>query len=174
MILNPQIEDYKRLLTTDQIDIAKKNIIKRMKKYPMFIKKNKEERPKEEKSSRSERYEAFKVENTNQPKEEELITPIDSLLTHRNLSINDIKAYWLSKLGTEDQQLAYVALEILGLLITSVQTERSFSKSRYIINHLRTNISPDHARDQMIIKCNRNVAKEILDSIDFFKNILNE
>ncbi len=143
-------------------------------KISNVYKKNKEERPKEEKSSRSERYEAFKVENTNQPKEEELITPIDSLLTHRNLSINDIKAYWLSKLGTEDQQLAYVALEILGLLITSVQTERSFSKSRYIINHLRTNISPDHARDQMIIKCNRNVAKEILDSIDFFKNILNE
>ena len=37
-------------------------------------------------------------------------------------------------MDTDEQQLAYVAFEILEALVISVQTERSFSKSRYVIN----------------------------------------
>lgn len=92
------------------------------------------------------------------------------MLEDRSSSITDLKYYWERKIGTEDQQLAFVALEILGLLITSVLTERSFSKSRYIIHNLRTNISAEHARDQMILKCNREIAIKVLDSIDIFLN----
>lgn len=88
----------------------------------------------------------------------------------RSSSITNLKNYWERKIGTEDQQLGFVAIEILGLLITSVLTERSFSKSRYIIHNLRTNISDDHARDQMIIKCNREISIKVLESINIFIN----
>ena len=42
-----------------------------------------------------------------------------------------MKKHWQDKIGTEDHQLALVALEILGMLITSVSSERSFSRGRY-------------------------------------------
>ena len=56
-------------------------------------------------------------------------------------------------MDTDEQQLAYVAFEILEALVISVQTERSFSKSRYVINNLKINITPENAKDQMMIKC---------------------
>lgn len=95
---------------------------------------------------------------------------IERMMEDRSSSITNLKNYWERKIGTEDQQLGFVAIEILGLLITSVLTERSFSKSRYIIHNLRTNISDDHARDQMIIKCNREISIKVLESINIFIN----
>lgn len=67
--------------------------------------------------------------------------------------------------------MAYVALEVLGILVTSSLTERSFSKSRYVINNLRTNVSPENARDQMIVKCHKEIAKKVFETIDLNTSI---
>lgn len=51
---------------------------------------------------------------------------IERMMEDRSSSITNLKNYWERKIGTEDQQLGFVAIEILSLLITSVLTERSF------------------------------------------------
>lgn len=84
--------------------------------------------------------------------------PLHRLLENRNSKIPNLKQYWQDKIGTEDHQLALVALEVFGMLVTSVASERSFSRGRYIINDCRTLLSSDHAKDQMIIQCNRDIA----------------
>lgn len=166
LLLNPKIGDYKKLLTTKQINDAKSSILKRMRKYPM--KTHEKEQPQE-----PSRYDEFNI-IPNEQTEEELLSPLEKLLARKQGPVGDLKSFWMSKIDTEEQQLGYVALEILGLLITSVLTERSFSKSRYVINNLRTNISPEHARAQMMIKCNRKIAMEIFERIDIFQTDFDE
>lgn len=56
------------------------------------------------------------------------------------------------KIETEENQLALVALEILGVLVTSMMSERSFSKGRYVINEHRTNLSPENACNHLLVK----------------------
>lgn len=62
-----------------------------------------------------------------------------------------------------------VALEDLGVLVTSVSSERSFSRARYIINYHRTNISVEHAKDQLIIKCNRGISLDVFEQLNDFE-----
>lgn len=165
LILNVHIGDYKRLITTEQFELAKEHILKRMLKYSAPEKFKVKDKSK--KDNPLSLYDEFKI-GEKQEEEEECLSPLNKILINRNDSM-DLKQFWLSKIGTEDQQLAYVALEILGLLITSVLTERSFSKSRYIINNLRTNISPENARDQMILKCNKELAIKAFENINLFQ-----
>lgn len=164
LLLNPQIEDYRELLTSEQIEAAKKCIISRMRKYP-------EAKQQQNISRQPSKYDKFKKKTSDV--ENVPLSPIEKLLENRNSSF-DQKEYWLSKIGTDEQQLAFVALEILGLLVTSVLTERSFSKSRYVINNLRTNLSADHARDQMIIRCNKEIAIKALESINILEKDFDE
>lgn len=95
--------------------------------------------------------------------------PLHRLLENRNSKIPNLKQYWQDKIGTEDHQLALVALEVFGMLVTSVASERSFSRGRYIINDCRTLLSSDHAKDQMIIQCNRDIAMKAMERSNIFK-----
>lgn len=72
----------------------------------------------------------------------------------------------MDKVGTDDHQLALVAIKILGMVVTSVASERSFSKGRTIITNYRTSLSPDHAKDQMMIQCNRSIAIKAMERND--------
>ena len=159
LILNPNIEDINQLLTNEQIEASKRIIQTRMKKYPPF--------KQTQQTQQKNRYSRFK--KTHEEIEVPL-TPIQNLLENRSSS-NDLFNYWKKRIHTEEQQLAYVALEVLGILVTSSLTERSFSKSRYVINNLRTNVSPENARDQMIVKCNKEIAKKVLETIDLNSSI---
>lgn len=120
--------------------------------------------------STSQRFERFKKkQDENGTKKEIQNAPLHRLLEKRDSKITDLKKYWLDKIGTDDHQLALVAIEILGMVVTSVASERSFSKGRSIITDFRTSISPDHAKDQMIIQCNREIAIRAMDRNDLFK-----
>ena len=160
LLLNPQIEDIKRLLTTEEIEDSKRIIRTRMKKYPAYSKQQQQQ----DQSSRL-RFDVFRLQTNENEHDEAPLSPIEKLIENRT-NVSDLQMFWREKFETDEQQLAYVAFEILGTLITSVLTERSFSKSRYVINNLRTNISPENAKDQMIIKCNKSIAMEIMQSID--------
>lgn len=54
LLLNVQIEDFRKLLTSEQIDSAKRIIKKRMEKYPAFEKNDKDE------NTQNNRYDRFK------------------------------------------------------------------------------------------------------------------
>lgn len=72
--------------------------------------------------------------------------PIVKLLENRNRHIKDLQNYWESKAGTIENQIAQVSLEILGVLVTSVITKRSFSRGRYVLNEQGTNLSPGNTK----------------------------
>lgn len=165
VILNPKIEEYKLLLTQEQIKSSKKEIERRMKNYPE-IEEKEEESDNEDSDDRLEMFRSLEGKNKNEvPK-----SPLIKLLENRNRHIKDLQVYWEKKIGTCDNQIAMVALEVLGVLVTSAMSERSFSKGRYVINEHRTNLLPEHARDHLFIKCNREIAEKSLDIIDIFKN----
>ena len=109
-------------------------------------------------------------QNNNKDYAQIRLAPIQNLLEKRDTSISDLKSYWESKKSTDEKQLAYVAIEVLGILVTSVSSERSFLKGRYIINDYRTRISSEHAREQMIIKCKREFFIEVSKRINLFEN----
>lgn len=126
LILNPSIEDIEQLLTNEQIEDAKRIIQTRMKKYPAYSQKQQ----KQQSISRFSQFQKKSHEDEEAP-----LTPIQKLIENRNIDGN-LFEFWQKKIGTEEQQLALVALEILGILVTSALTERYFSKSRYVINNL--------------------------------------
>lgn len=70
--------------------------------------------------------------------------------------------FWFEKSQTDEKPLALVAIDILGIVITSVSFERSFSRGRLIINDQRTRISSEHAKQQMIIQLNPETAKQAI------------
>ena len=163
VLLNPRIEEYKLLLNEEQIEASKREIERRMSYYT--YKESEEEE--EEYDSEESRVSLFK-KNDNEEKEVPQV-PIVKLLEKRNCKIKDLKDYWEKKIGTSDNQMAYVAMEILGALVTSVMSERSFSKGRYVLNENRTNLSPENACDHLLIKCNRSIAIKSIDIIDIFE-----
>ena len=79
-----------------------------------------------------------------------------------------MKNFWFQKVDTIDKPLALVAIDILGAVITSVASERSFSRGRLIINEQRTRISSEHANQQMIIQLNPDEAKKAISRSDLF------
>lgn len=164
LLLNPQIEDFSKLLTIEQINESKRIILNKMTKYPPFKSVNIESND----TYISLRNEMFKKDDDDV---DVPLSSVEKLLEQRSRRIVDIKTYWEAKIGTEDQQLAFVAIEILGMLVTSVASERSFSKGRYVINDHRTNILPEHAKEQMILQCNKKIALEVLEKM---KDIFND
>ena len=164
LLLNPQIEDFSKLLTIEQINESKRIILNNVTKYPPFKSVNIESND----TYISLRNEMFKKDDDDV---DVPLSSVEKLLEQRYRRIVDIKTYWEAKIGTEDQQLAFVAIEILGMLVTSVASERSFSKGRYVINDHRTNILPEHAKEQMILQCNKKIALEVLEKM---KDIFND
>lgn len=112
VLLNPRIEEYKLLLNEEQIEASKREIERRMSYYTYM------ESEEEEYDSEESRVSLFK-KNDNEEKEVPQV-PIVKLLEKRNCKIKDLKDYWEKKIGTSDNQMAYVAMEILGALVTSV------------------------------------------------------
>ena len=74
-----------------------------------------------------------------------------------------LKNFWFDKLKTSEKTLAYVAIDLLGMVITSVSSERSFSRGRLIINDQRTKISSEHACQQMIVQINKESVKNVIE-----------
>lgn len=97
----------------------------------------------------------FKKENS--PKK----APLEKVLDERNLdhSSEALQRFWFQKVNTYERPLALVAIDVLGIIVTSVSSERSFSRGRLIINDQRTRISSDHAKQQMIVQLNKETAK---------------
>ena len=85
-------------------------------------------------------------------------------MEERNLehSSESLKAFWFTKINTDEGALTLIVIDILGIVITSVSSERSFSRIRLIINDQRTKISPDHAKQQMLLQLNQEIAKKAL------------
>ena len=144
-------KSYNLLLTKEEVNRAKSGILRRMKKYSGEKTTSQVEHP-----SYLDKY--FQKQITVDT------TPLEKILNERNVihSSDALKSFWFSKIETTDKPLAYVAIDILGIVITSVASERSFSRGRLIINDQRTRISPDHARQQMIIQINQEIAKEVI------------
>lgn len=165
LLFNPHIVKYGLLLTTEQIESAKEKIRAKMKRYPPYVPKDKSEAT----NNQSPRNKMFG--NNEQPDDSNFNDPLLDLLVKRNSSIPDLYQYWFQKIETDEKQLAMVAIEVLGMVVTSVSSERSFSTSRYIISDYRTNLSSEHACDQLTIRCNRKIAVECLDKIDIFQKI---
>ncbi|KAK8891774.1 hypothetical protein M9Y10_028994, partial [Tritrichomonas musculus] len=70
-----------------------------------------------------------------------------------------------------DNELAYVAFDVLRIVITSIASESSFSRGRLIINDQRTRITADHAKQQMIIQINKNTAEKALSRTNIYELI---
>ena len=107
VLLNPQIEEYSLLLTTEQIDDAKKEIERRMKNYPLIITKDDDDDVEDD----DYRLSLFKRATDNEKNK----APIIKLLEKRSSKIKNLQEFWEKKIGTEENQLALVALEILGV-----------------------------------------------------------
>ncbi|KAK8835293.1 hypothetical protein M9Y10_017582 [Tritrichomonas musculus] len=107
VLLNPQIEEYSLLLTTEQIDDAKKEIERRMKNYPLIITKDDDDDVEDD----DYRLSLFKRATDNEINK----APIIKILEKRSSKIKNLQEFWEKKIGTEENQLALVALEILGV-----------------------------------------------------------
>lgn len=170
LLLNPKIEKYRMLLTDQQIESSKNEIERRMKRYPMVDFENQNQNQMQKQNQNNEENEDLRIlayKNDEKSKKDEVKTaPIVNLLEKRNHNIDNLQLYWEAKVGTEENQLALVALEVLGALATSAMSERSFSKGRYVINEHRTKLTPEHARDHMLIKCNKEIATECINMIN--------
>lgn len=162
LLLTPSIP-YTKLLSTSEISTAKSRIIKRMEKYTINNNNNinnaSNDGPEILKKYRQD-------SNPNSPKKNAL----DKILEDRNLDfdIEVLKNFWFNKIDTNEKSLALVAIDVLGAVITSVASERSFSRGRLIINEQRTRISSEHANHQMIIQLNPNEAKKAISRSDIF------
>lgn len=64
--------------------------------------------------------------------------------------------------------LAYKFL--LTLSITQVQCERTFSKLKYILNRLRSNLSQEHVEEFIIMSCEKNILYS-LQNVDIIEYI---
>lgn len=162
VLLNPKIEDYRLLLTDKQVEAAKNEIARRMTNYS-----NQDDTSESSESDQEiiDRLTPFKSKETTSIVRQ---SPLVNLLENRNHHIKDLKDFWEKKKGTVDNQIALVALEVLGALVTSVMSERSFSKGRYVLNEHRTNLSTENARDHLLIKCNREIAMKCIDVMNIF------
>lgn len=160
LLLNPCIP-YEKLLTEDEIQKAKNAIEKRIKNYL----------PKQQKSDTPEQTQPdFMRKYFEDNQSENNTTCLDLVLKNRNLnhSPESLFHFWHEKVETTDKELAYVAFDILSIVITSVASERSFSRGRLIINDQRTRITSDHAKQQMIVQINKDTAEKALSRINVY------
>lgn len=150
------------MLTDKQVEAAKNEIARRMTNYS-----NQDDTSESSESDQEiiDRLTPFKSKETTSIVRQ---SPLVNLLENRNHHIKDLKDFWEKKKGTVDNQIALVALEVLGALVTSVMSERSFSKGRYVLNEHRTNLSTENARDHLLIKCNREIAMKCIDVMNIF------
>lgn len=138
------------LLTKGEITSAKSAIISSMKKYEPKTSTTQNQIPE---------YMKKHYQNLN-------------ILDDRNLTLNleILKSLWFEKAKKfSKKSLALVAIDILGMLVTSVASERSFSRGSLIINDQRTRISGEHACQQMIVDLNKEKAKIAMSRIDIFQ-----
>ncbi|KAK8891131.1 hypothetical protein M9Y10_028336 [Tritrichomonas musculus] len=103
--------------------------------------------------------------------DEDEISTLDIVLKNRKLKhdTDTLWHFWHEKINASDPSLAYVAFDILGIVITSVSSERSFSKGRLIINDQRTRISSEHAKAQMIVQINKETAEKVISRTNIFE-----
>lgn len=96
--------------------------------------------------------------------------PLQKILDERNLNLSTetLKKFWFEKIDTNEKSLALVAIDILGAVITSVASERSFSRGRLVVNEQRTRISSDHANQQMIVQLNSEIAQDAISRTNIF------
>ena len=114
---DPQIEDFSKILTNDQIENSKSEIERRMRNYP-YIGENHSENHTDIEDDIDFRL-SYVKNNETEKKDQTKQVPIVKLLENRNRHIKNLQNYWESKVGTIDNQIALVALEILGVLVTS-------------------------------------------------------
>lgn len=147
LLLNHSVP-FDLLLTSEEITKAKNSIISQMKKY--------ESKNIEISSTHPTFLDKYYVK-THSPKK----APLEKVLDERNLehSPEALKKFWFAKINTIERPLALVAIDLLGIIVTSVSSERSFSRGRLVINDQRTRISSDHAKQQMILQLNKETAK---------------
>ena len=156
LLLNP-ILPFKVLLTKQEIRKAKIGILNRMKKYNFH----------QENHNQNAHNTFLSKYNTDEDQEKK--APLEKILDERDLEFDTtvLKNFWFDKLKTSEKALAYVAVDLLGVVITSVSSERSFSRGRLIINDQRTKISSEHACQQMIVQINKESVKSIIERINF-------
>lgn len=163
LLLNPCVP-YKKLLNEDEIHRAKLAIIQRMHKYEPkdFGKGNKKKSQNDHPDYMNKYYDSS---------DEDEISTLDIVLKNRKLKhdTDTLWHFWHEKINASDPSLAYVAFDILGIVITSVSSERSFSKGRLIINDQRTRISSEHAKAQMIVQINKETAEKVISRTNIFE-----
>lgn len=94
-------------------------------------------------------------------------------MDERTLELDPVvlqKNWFFLKKKTSEKALAFVAIDVLGMVITSVATERSFSRGRIIIYDQRTKISPEHANDKMIIQLNKSSVLTAIERRNIFNH----
>lgn len=96
--------------------------------------------------------------------------PLQKILDERNLNLSNetLKKFWFEKIDTNEKSLALVAIDILGAVITSVVSERSFSRERLFANEQRTRISSDQPNQQMIVQLNSEIAQDAISRTNIF------
>lgn len=66
----------------------------------------------------------------------------------------DIVLYWEGR-KYSDPELYSLATTILAVPMTQVSVERTFSHLKFILNTLRSNLSPSLVNDILVVRCNR-------------------
>ena len=156
LLLNPSVP-FDKLLKPNEILTAKSLIIERMEAYE--VNNNKATRKIQ---ANLKKY--FSGQNNLKK------APLEKILDERNLEMSSdaLKNFWFSKIETDEKALALVAVDILGMVITSVASERSFSRGRLVINEQRTRITSDHANQQMIVQLNPKEAQTAMTRTNIF------
>lgn len=145
------------MLTPNEVSQAKSFIIGKMKKYEVKQTKSQNQYPE---------YMKKYYENIETIQK----APLQKILDERNLNLSTetLKKFWFEKIDTNEKSLALVAIDILGAVITSVASERSFSRGRLVVNEQRTRISSDHANQQMIVQLNSEIAQDAISRTNIF------
>ena len=156
LLLNPSLP-YNNWLTPNEVSQAKSFIIGKMKKYEVKQTKSQNQYPE---------YMKKYYENIETIQK----APLQKILDERNLNLSTetLKKFWFEKIDTNEKSLALVAIDILGAVITSVASERSFSRGRLVVNEQRTRISSDHANQQMIVQLNSEIAQDAISRTNIF------
>lgn len=96
--------------------------------------------------------------------------PLQKILDERNLNLSNetLKKFWFEKIDTNEKSLVLVAIDILGAVITSVVSERSFPRERLFANEQRTRISSDQPNQQMIVQLNSEIAQDAISRTNIF------
>lgn len=70
--------------------------------------------------------------------------------------------HWFSFIGTQHHSLAFVAVDILGILCTSASVEREFTKPKRILNFTRLRLLSDKVEANTLIVGNQRIADRVI------------